>query len=99
MTSNKANLLALINRNSQQIKLFGVKRLRLFGSFVRDTVSTESDVDFLVEFEQGQKTFDNFMNLSFFMENLLGRKVELLMPQSLSKYIAPHILAEVEDVL
>jgi predicted nucleotidyltransferase len=55
-------------------------------------------VDLLVDFFPEQKTFDNFMELSFFLEDLLGRKVELVTPQSLSKFIAPYILNELENV-
>jgi predicted nucleotidyltransferase len=65
---------------------------------VRDTALPASDIDLLVEFEPGKKTFDNFMNLSFYLEELLGRKVDILTPQSLSKYIGPHILREAEYV-
>jgi predicted nucleotidyltransferase len=57
-----------------------------------------SDVDLLVEFIPEKKSFDNFMELSFFLEGLLGRKVELVTPQSLSKHIGPHILNEVVNV-
>ncbi|WP_211321579.1 nucleotidyltransferase family protein [Pedobacter cryoconitis] len=59
---------------------------------------SDSDVDLLFEFAPEQKTYDNFMNLSFFLEDLLGRKVEVVTPQSLSKYIAPHILNQTEYV-
>jgi uncharacterized protein len=38
------------------------------------------------------------MNLSFYLEDLLGRKVELVTPQALSKYVGPHIIKEAEDV-
>ena len=55
-------------------------------------------MDFLVEFEQGKKTYDNFMELSFFLEELMGRKVELVTPQSLNKYIGPYILNQVVHV-
>jgi predicted nucleotidyltransferase len=55
-------------------------------------------VDLLVEFAPGEKTYDNFMELSFYLEDLLGRKVELVTPQSLSKHIGPHILKQVEHV-
>jgi predicted nucleotidyltransferase len=51
-----------------------------------------------VDFLPGQKSFDNFMELAFFLEELLGRKVEIVTPQSLSKHIGPHILKEVENV-
>lgn len=89
----------ILHRNSGRIKSFGVKRLGLFGSFVRNTADLNSDVDLLVEFEGGKKSFDNFMELGVYLEALLNRKVELVTPQSLSKYIGPHILKEVQDVL
>ncbi len=52
----------------------------------------------LVEFAPGRKTFDNFMQLAFYLEELFGRKVELLTPESLSPYLGPRILREVEYV-
>lgn len=91
-------LLDRLQRNSDQIKFYGVKRLGLFGSFLRNTVTRESDVDLLVEFERGKKSFDNFMDLGIYLEELLNRKVELVTPQSLSKHIGPHILKQVQDV-
>lgn len=97
-TINKASLLEKLRLHGMEIKAYGVKSLGLFGSFVRNTPTEKSDIDLLVDFEPGKKTFDNFMDLSFFLENLFGRKVELVTPQSLSKYIGPHILKEVENV-
>jgi predicted nucleotidyltransferase len=94
----KQELLAAITSNREVIKGYGVSNLGLFGSFSKGTFNESSDVDLLVEFIPEQKTFDNFMELSFFLEELLGRKVELVTPQSLSKFIAPHILNEVENV-
>ena len=38
------------------------------------------------------------MDLSFFLEDILGRKVEIVTPESLSKFIGPHILKEVQHV-
>jgi len=52
----------------------------------------------LVEFEAGQKTFDHFMGLSFFLEELLQRRVELVTPEGLSPYIGPYILQEVQYI-
>ncbi|MCF1714432.1 nucleotidyltransferase family protein [Flavihumibacter sp. RY-1] len=91
-------LLERLQRNSAQIKSYGVERLGVFGSFLRNTVTRESDVDLLVEFERGKKSFDNFMDLGIYLEELLNRKVELVTPQSLSKHIGPHILKQVQDV-
>lgn len=78
------------------MRRYGVKRCGLFGSFVRGKQNDESDVDILVEFEDGQKSFDNFMGTAFLLEEVFGRKVDLLTPESLSPYIGPRILREVE---
>jgi hypothetical protein len=72
--------------------------LGLFGSFRRDQQHGDSDVDLLVEFEPGAKTFDRYMDLAQLLEDLLGRRVELVTPEALSPYIGPHILQEVEYV-
>lgn len=95
---NKDAILALLQANRSKIRLFGVAKLSLFGSFVTNRFHADSDVDFLVEFHPNMKTYDNFMELSFFLEDLLGRKIELVTPQSLSPYIGPHILKEAEHV-
>ena len=57
-----------------------------------------SDVDILVEFMPEKHTFDNFMEVAFFLEEILGHKVELVTPEALSPHIGPHILREVEHV-
>ena len=96
---NKEQIFSLLNRYSSQLRLYGVKRCGLFGSFVRGEQDNRSDVDILVEFEDGQKSFDNFMHTAFFLEDVFGRKVDLLTPESLSPYIGPRILREVEYAL
>ncbi len=97
--NSKEALLHALTLHRNEIKSFGVKQLGIFGSFVKDTaIHNDSDIDFLVDFEPGKKTYDNFMELSFYLEELLGRKVELVTPQSLSPYIGPHILKQVEHV-
>ncbi len=98
IAENKQTILALIDAYRDQIAALGVKRIGLFGSFVRGEQRTGSDVDLLVEFDSGKKTFDNFMALSFFLEELFSRRVEVVTPESLSPYIGPHILSEVEYV-
>ena len=98
MVQSKTDVLAILSKNLDRIRAFGVRRLGLFGSFVRNQHDTESDVDVLVEFDPNRKTFDNFMELSFFLEEKLERHVEIVTTESLSPYIGPHILAEVEYV-
>jgi len=94
----KKKALSLIEENQDRIKALGVKKLGLFGSFVREEQGVGSDVDLLVEFEPGKKTFDNFIQLSFFLEEVFKRRVELVTPESLGPYIGPHIMDKVEYV-
>ena len=62
--SAKQDILAVLCENRALLRSLGVRRLGLFGSFVRGEQRVDSDVDFLVEFEPDQKTFDHFMNLA-----------------------------------
>lgn len=95
----KAQVLSLLREYQQELHRFGVRRCGVFGSFVRDSaIHVQSDVDILVAFDPDQKTFDNFIHLSFFLEDLFGRTVDLITIESLSPYIDPHILNKVEYV-
>ncbi|MFQ5780675.1 MAG: nucleotidyltransferase family protein [Nitrospiria bacterium] len=98
MIQTKDDVVTVLRKNQRKIRELGVKRLGLFGSFVRGEQSIDSDVDVLVEFEKGQKSFDHFMQLSFLLEEVLKRHVELLKPEALSPHIGPHILKEVKYV-
>ena len=77
----------------------GVRRLALFGSVLRNEARPDSDVDFLVEFAPGQKSFDRFLALSELLEKLLDHSVELVTTEALSPFLGPHILAEAADVI
>lgn len=95
---NKASIFDSIMNQRNAIKKFGVKQLGLFGSYVRNEANSSSDVDLLVEFEEGKKSYNNFISLAFYLEELLGKRVELLTTQSLSPYLKSQILKEVEYV-
>ena len=95
---SKQQVLARIQENHDQVRSLGVRRLGLFGSFARNDPTPESDIDVLVEFEPGQKTFDNFIRLVFLLEDLLHRPVEVVTTESLSPYLRPYIMKEVEYV-
>ena len=99
MVRNKEDILSAIKRNQNKIESFGVKRLGLFGSYVRNEHNPQSDIDILVEFVQDLKTFDNFMRLSFLLEDILEHHIELVTTESLSPYIKPNIIKEVEYVI
>jgi hypothetical protein len=94
----KVELIEKLLSAQEAIRGYGVKHLGIFGSFVRNEATETSDIDFFIEFYPEKKNFDNFMELAFLLQNLLGRKVEIVTPQSLSKYIGPYILKEVEYV-
>ena len=96
MVQTKQDIFAVLEENRSKLRALGIKKIGLFGSFVRGDQRPDSDIDLLVEFESGKKTFDNFMELSFFLEEVLRRRIELVTPGSLSPYIGPHILREVE---
>ena len=95
----KDDVLSRLRAQESQLRSLGVKSLGLFGSFVREQQDQESDVDVLVEFEPGTKSFDGFMRIAFLLEEELGRRVELVTTEALSPHLGPRILSEVEDVL
>jgi predicted nucleotidyltransferase len=83
----------------REIRALGVSRLALFGSVLRGEAHDESDVDILVQFTPGRKTYDRFIALSELLERCLSRRVELVTTEALSPFLGPRILAEAEDVL
>ena len=96
--NTKTLLFTQLQMNAEKIRSFGVEKLGVFGSFTTGKINSESDIDFLVEFDPSKKSFDNFIELSFYLEDLLNRKVEIVTPQSLSKHIGPHILKQTQYV-
>lgn len=84
---------------ASEVRALGVVRLALFGSVLRGEASAGSDVDLLVEFAPGEKTFDRYMALGDLLEAQLGRPVEMVTTEALSPFIGPRILAEAKDVL
>jgi predicted nucleotidyltransferase len=95
----RADAIQLIRDAEPRIRDLGVRRLALFGSVLRDEARPDSDVDLLVQFQPGEKTLDRFMALYDLMEEIFGRRVELLTTESLSPFIGPHILREATDVI
>ena len=96
--ATKQEILSRIQGHRNEIRSLGVERLGLFGSFARGEQRAESDVDLLVRFRPGAKSFDHFMKLAFLLEDVLQRRVELVTTEGLSPYIGPRILEEAQDV-
>lgn len=71
----------------------GVQSIRVFGSFARGEENMESDIDFLVVLEPSRSLFD-IIALKHDLEDLTGRKVDIVTEKGISPYMAPQILAE-----
>lgn len=82
--------------NRQTLQKYGVKRIGLFGSYVRGTATDASDIDFLVELER--LTFRDYMGLVVFLEDLFEKDVDLVTPTSIKPGYKPYIEKEVEYV-
>jgi predicted nucleotidyltransferase len=96
LVQTKQDAVRVIKTHGRAIRSLGVKRLGLFGSLV--TQKPENDLDLLVDFVPLKKTSHNFFELSVLLEQILGRRIELVTRQSLSPILGPYILIEVEDV-
>lgn len=96
---SKAEVIRTLVACAPEIRALGVQELALFGSVARDEARSDSDVDLLVRFFPGQKTYTRFFALSELLEERLGRRVELVTYEALSPFLGPRILAEAEDVL
>ena len=91
---NRAKILGRLSRNIDQIEgRFAVKALSLFGSAARDDMRKGADIDVLVEFS-GAPTFDRYMDLKLRLEDLLGRRVDLVLVEDLKPRIRDQILRE-----
>ena len=87
-------IIQLLRQHRDELrKRFGVKSLAVFGSVARGEAGPESDVDILVEFE-GRATFDRYMGLKFFLEDLLGRRVDLVTRKALKPRLRPYVEQE-----
>ncbi len=90
----RSGVLTTLEKNQDKIKKFGVKRLAVFGSYAKNKQQKNSDVDVLVEFRPGEKSFDRFMELQEFLRRVLRRKVDLVTPQALKPSMRQAVLKE-----
>jgi len=94
MAMNRDQILGVLAERQQEMAArFGVRQLALFGSAARDELSASSDVDVLVEFA-GPATFNAYMDLKFYLEDLLGRPVDLVTGKALRNELRPYVEKE-----
>ncbi|MHA1839456.1 MAG: nucleotidyltransferase family protein [Candidatus Ranarchaeia archaeon] len=91
----KEEILQTLKKNRSRIREFGVLHLGLFGSYIRGAPTSTGDLDILVVFDHAKKTFDNYMELKFFLEDLFKTKVDLVIKEAIKPALRSYILGEV----
>ncbi len=93
----RSEILQRLEAHGDELVEMGVKSLAIFGSAARDEARPDSDVDVLVEFA-GPATFNGYMDLKFFLEDLLGRPVDLVTRSSIRPRLKERIESEARYV-
>ena len=88
-TTNRDDVIKILKSKRTAYKKYGVKSLALFGSAARNRLRKRSDVDILVQFNR--PTWANYIGLKFYLEDLLGRKVDLVTPNGLKPAVRPSV--------
>ena len=92
MARTRAEVLKTLEANAVALRELGARRLGLFGSVARDAASPASDLDFVVELDE--RTFDRYMDLKLFLEELFGCRVDLVLADSIKPRLRSTILRE-----
>ena len=91
---NRQRILDLLSRHKPELaRRFGVRDLALFGSSARDTAGEDSDIDILVAFD-GPATSHRYFGVQFYLEDLLGRSVDLVSDKALRPELRPYVERE-----
>jgi predicted nucleotidyltransferase len=97
--TTKENILNTLKSNKFELSKLGIRNVGLFGSYIRNEQSSESDIDLLIDFEPEKENFDNYMAVYDLFEKIFkNEKVEVVTKNGLSPYIGPKILDEVQYV-
>jgi len=98
MKRQEDTLKILTEQKQYLVQNFGVEEIALFGSYARGEENEESDIDILIQFKEGYKTFDNYMELKFYLEELFGKTVDLVIKSAIKPRLKPYILEEAKYV-
>src|SRR5690554_6160349 len=86
------DIITFFKNNKHEFKKYGVNRIGLFGSYAKNQEDENSDIDILVEFKEGNKTFDNYMDLKFYLEDRFNKKVDLVIDGNIKEDLKKEIL-------
>ena len=92
------DIIRITRQNEIKIRSFGVRRLGVFGSFVKGNNTENSDVDILVSFEDVPKIAKAYFGLKFYLEDLLNIKVDLCRDKDIRIELKEEILRSVKYV-
>jgi len=89
-------IIAYLNNNKMLLhERFGVNRIGIFGSFVKERQTSSSDIDLVVEIEKARKNIHSYMQLKRFLEKELARKVDLGFEHTLKPIVKDKIKEEI----
>src|SRR5688572_26092233 len=93
----KADILDVLRQHQRDLRRLGVMTIALFGSYAKDAQTESSDLDFVVEF--CAPTYDNFAALQELLEQLFGRRVDILTPAGIESIRVPQIAEDIKRSL
>jgi hypothetical protein len=96
MAAGHQDIRGTLHENAERLREMGVRRLSVFGSAARGEMASGSDVDLLDELQP--KTFDSYMDAKFFLEDMLGRAVDLVLADALKPRLRESVTAELKRV-
>lgn len=88
----KEEIIKKILSHKREIRAFGVTKLTLVGSYAQDTAKIDSDIDLLVDFNDGRGLFDDYTNLLHFLQGLLHKDIDLIKPSLIREELREGIL-------
>ena len=97
--TTKESILKTLKSNKHKLSKYGIREVGLFGSYIRNEQSSESDIDLLIDFVPEKENFDNYMAVYDLFEKIFkNERIEVITKNGLSPYIGPKILIEVQYV-
>jgi len=93
-------IMSALKRHKKELKeKFGVKEIGVFGSYVKGKETKSSDIDIYVEFDLKELTFDKYLGLLEYLENLLGGKIDLITKDGVETIRILYIKEEIKRSL
>lgn len=86
----KEKVIEILKAHETEIREFNIERISIFGTVARDQETPQSDIDILIKFE-GPASYDLYMDLKFYLEDLLDRRVDLVTEDALRSEIKQYV--------